>query len=153
MLYKCFVFAGIRQRCLENISILIRWVSIYMAHISSLGLLIMLMAPYIILSPVIGYVQSQPVPFPLPEGAYNTATIWHYNLSYNNCHLCPTRYPFTPEWSEAREGKVPYPRTQHWYNNVPELRGEKHNVSLNILHHQHLIKRAWTRTTGSDLSL
>ena len=28
-----------------------------------------------------------------------------------------------PEWSEAREGKVPCPRKQHWYHNVPALRG------------------------------
>ena len=50
-----------------------------------------------------------------------------------HCHLCPTRYSFTPESSEACEGKVSSPRTQH-RNNVPILRGEKHDISLKILH-------------------
>ena len=35
--------------------------------------------------------------------------------------------------SEAFEGEVSCPRTQH-LNNVPILRGEKHNISLKILH-------------------
>ena len=48
-------------------------------------------------------------------------------------HLCPTRYSFSPESSEAFEGEVPCPRTQH-LNNVPRLRGEKHDISLKILH-------------------
>ena len=50
-----------------------------------------------------------------------------------HCHLCPTRYSYTPESSGACEGKVPCPRTQH-RNNVPILRGEKHDISLKILH-------------------
>ena len=50
-----------------------------------------------------------------------------------HCHLCPTRYSFSPESSEAFEGEVSCPRTHH-LNNVPRLRGEKHNVSLKILH-------------------
>ena len=48
-------------------------------------------------------------------------------------HLCPTRYSFSPESSEAFEGEVPCPRTQH-LNNVPRWRGEKHDISLKILH-------------------
>ena len=48
-------------------------------------------------------------------------------------HLCPTRYSFTPESSEACEGKVHCLKTQH-RNNVPILRGEKHDISLKILH-------------------
>ena len=35
--------------------------------------------------------------------------------------------------SEAFEGEVPCPKTQH-LNNVPRLRGEKHDISLKILH-------------------
>ena len=53
--------------------------------------------------------------------------------SRTHCYLGPTRYSFTPESSEACEGKVSYPRTQH-RNNVPILRGEKHDISLRILH-------------------
>ena len=50
-----------------------------------------------------------------------------------HCHLCPTRYSFTPESSEACEGKVPCPRTKH-RNNVSISRREKHEISLKILH-------------------
>ena len=46
---------------------------------------------------------------------------------------CPTRYSFSPESSEAFEGKVSCPRTHH-FNNVSRLRGEKHDISLKILH-------------------
>ena len=53
--------------------------------------------------------------------------------SRTHCHLCPTRYSFTPESSEACEGKVSCPRTQH-RNNVPILRREKHDISLKVLH-------------------
>ena len=49
-----------------------------------------------------------------------------------HCHLCPTRYSFTPESNEACEGKVPRPKSQH-RNNVPILRGEKHYISKKIL--------------------
>ena len=76
------------------------------------------------------------VPFQLPGSIQHCSHVGcgARNLSYNNCHLCPTRYSFTPEWSESLEGKVPCPRTQHWYHNVPTLRGEKHDISLKILH-------------------
>ena len=50
-----------------------------------------------------------------------------------HCHICSIWYSFTPESSEAYEGKVPCPKTRHW-NNVPILRGEKHDTSLKILH-------------------
>ena len=43
-------------------------------------------------------------------------------IELTHCHLCPTRYSFTPESIEAYEGKVPCPGTQH-RNNVPILRG------------------------------
>ena len=43
------------------------------------------------------------------------------------------QYSFTPEWSEARESKVPCPWTQH-RDNVPILWREKHDISLKILH-------------------
>ena len=44
-------------------------------------------------------------------------------------------YSFTPESNEAREGNVPCPMTQH-RNNTPTLRGEKHDISLKILHQE-----------------
>ena len=47
--------------------------------------------------------------------------------------FCATRYSSSPESSEAFEGEVPCPRTRH-RNNVPRLRGEKHEISLKILH-------------------
>ena len=61
------------------------------------------------------------------------AAISALGTNRTHCHLCPTRYSFTPESSEACEGKVPCPRTQH-RNNAPILRGEKHDISLKILH-------------------
>ena len=61
------------------------------------------------------------------------AAISALGTSRTHCHLCPTRYSFTPESSEACEGKVPCLRTQH-RNNVTILRGEKHDISLKILH-------------------
>ena len=42
-------------------------------------------------------------------------------------------YSFSPESSEAFEGEVSCPRTHH-LNNVPRLRGEKHDIFLKILH-------------------
>ena len=48
-------------------------------------------------------------------------------------HLFSTRYSFTPGSNEACECKVPRPRTQQ-RNNVPILRGEKHDISMKILH-------------------
>ena len=50
-----------------------------------------------------------------------------------HCHLCPTRYSFLPESSEAFEGVVSCPRTQH-LDNISRLSGEKHDNSLKILH-------------------
>ena len=52
---------------------------------------------------------------------------------HTHCHFCPIRYSFSPESSEAFLGLVPCPRTQN-RNNVPILRGEKHDFSLKILH-------------------
>ena len=64
-------------------------------------------------------------------GAYSTCS--HFGARNTHFHLCPTRYSFTPESSEACEGKVSCPRTRH-RNKVPILRGEKHDISLKILH-------------------
>ena len=66
-------------------------------------------------------------------GAYSTCSHLGARTSRTHCHLCPTRYSFTPESSEACEGKVSCPRTQQ-RNNVPIWRGEKHDISLKILH-------------------
>ena len=60
--------------------------------------------------------------------AINPAVIsanWTYRT---HCH-----YPFTPDSSEACEGEVSCPRTQHT-NNVLILRGKKHDITLKILH-------------------
>ena len=38
---------------------------------------------------------------------------WTYRT---HCHLCHTQYSFWPESSEAFEGEVPFPRTQHRKN-------------------------------------
>ena len=68
------------------------------------------------------------------ESIQSCSRLGALNLSYiTHCHLCPTRYSFSPESSEAFEGEVPCPRTQH-LNSVPRLRGEKHDISLKILH-------------------
>ena len=68
-----------------------------------------------------------------PRRAYSPAAVsahWTYRRHW---HVCPTRYSFSPESSEAFESEVRCPRTQH-LNNVPRLRGEKHDISLKILH-------------------
>ena len=71
-----------------------------------------------------------------PRRAYSPAAISAHRTHF---HLCPTRYYFTHESSEACEGDVPCPRTQH-RNNFQTLRGEKHDISLKILH------QAWFET-------
>ena len=68
-----------------------------------------------------------------PRRAYSPAAVSAHWTYRTHCHLCPTRYSFSPESSEAFEGEVPCPRTQH-LNNVPRLRGEKHYIPLKILH-------------------
>ena len=60
------------------------------------------------------------------------AAISALGTNRTHCHLCPTRYFITVS-SEACEGEVPCPRTQH-RNKVLILRGEKHDISLKILH-------------------
>ena len=61
------------------------------------------------------------------------AAISALGTSRTHRRLCPTRYSFSPESSEACKGKVSCPRTQH-RNNVPILRGEKNVIFLRILH-------------------
>ena len=60
-----------------------------------------------------------------PRRAYSPAVISAHSTYHTHCHLCTTRYSFSPESSEAFEGEVPCTRTQH-RNNIPRLRGEKH---------------------------
>ena len=60
-----------------------------------------------------------------PRRAYSPAAVSAHWTYCTHCHLCPTRYSFLPESSEAFEGEVSCLRTQH-LNNVPRLRGEKH---------------------------
>ena len=64
--------------------------------------------------------------------AYSPAAISAHWTYCTHCHLYPTWYSFSPESSEAFEGEVPCLKTQH-RNNVPRLRGEKHDFSLKIL--------------------
>ena len=59
-----------------------------------------------------------------PRRAYSPAAILAHRAYRTHCHLCPSRYSFSPESSEAFEGEVRCTRTQH-RNNVPRLRGEK----------------------------
>ena len=64
-----------------------------------------------------------------------TGRVHHTRRSYSlfmvpatHCHLCPTRYSFPPESSEAHEGKV------SCWKNVAMSRGEQHERSLKIMH-------------------
>ena len=69
----------------------------------------------------------------IPRGAYSPAAVSAHWTYRTHCHLCPSRYSFSPESSEAFEGEVSCPRTHH-LTNVPRLRGVKHDLSLKILH-------------------
>ena len=42
----------------------------------------------------------------------------------------PNRYSFTPERSEAHQGEVPCIKTKYRNSDIPVLRGEKHDISL-----------------------
>ena len=100
-------------------------VSICMNHIFSPGLL---MVPYIIIFPghwICSFIYN----FNSPGGIQHCS-----HVALITCHLCPTRYSFTPEWSEVLEGNMPCPGTQHWYHNVPAVRGEKNYISRKKLH-------------------
>ena len=68
-----------------------------------------------------------------PRGAYSPAAVSAHKTYRTHCHLCPTRYSFSTESSEAFEGEVSCPRTHH-LTSVQRLRGEKHDISLEILH-------------------
>ena len=67
------------------------------------------------------------------RGAYSPAAVSAHWTYRTHCHLCPTRYSFSLDSSEAFEGEVSCPRIHH-LNNVPRLRGEKHDISLKIQH-------------------
>ena len=84
----------------------------------------------------------------LPPGHWTCSFVCHFNFteSIQSCsrfgainlsYTLPSlsyqvAYSFSPESSEAFEGEVPYPRTQH-LNNVPRLTGEKQDIYLKIL--------------------
>ena len=73
-------------------------------------------------------------PISAPQRAYSPAAIRRIELIVHNAiSVVPGIYSFSPESSEAFEGEMPCPRTQH-LNNVPILRGENHDISLKILH-------------------
>ena len=82
-------------------------------------------------------------------GAYSTAAISAQGAYRTHCHLCPTRYLFLPEPSEACEGKVTCLRTQH-QDNVTILRGEKRDISLKILHQAGFETARQTATSQSS---
>ena len=48
-----------------------------------------------------------------PRRAYSPAALPAHWTHRTHCHLCATRYSFSPESIEAIEGEVPCPRTQH----------------------------------------
>ena len=58
-----------------------------------------------------------------PWWAYIPATISALGTYRAHCHLCPTKYPFTPEWNKAPGDHLPCPRTQHQNHDVPALKG------------------------------
>ena len=45
--------------------------------------------------------------------AYSPAVISAHLTYRTHCHICPTRYSFTPKSSEAFESEMHCPRTQH----------------------------------------
>ena len=59
--------------------------------------------------------------------AYNTCSHFGVRKLSHTLLSLSDHYLFTPESSEACEGKVPCPRTHH-RNNVPILRGETHDI-------------------------
>ena len=81
-----------------------------------------------------------------PRGACSPAAISaHCTYRVTHCHLCPTRYSFSPDLSEALDDEAPCTRTQH-RNNVPRMRGKKHDISLKILY-QTGFETAWQAAT------
>ena len=81
-----------------------------------------------------------------PRRAYCLAAVSAHWTYRTHCYLCPTRYSFSPESSEAFEGEVPCPRAQH-LNNVPRLRGEKRD----IFSENSAPSGIRNRTAGSDI--
>ena len=67
----------------------------------------------------------------------------HFNISYTL--PSPTRYSFSPWVTWSIWGLSAFPRTHH-RNYVPRLRGEKHDISLTILH-QAGFETAWQAAT------
>ena len=45
--------------------------------------------------------------------AYSAVAILGHSTYCTHCHLCPTRYSFTPQVEHACDGKVPFPRIKH----------------------------------------
>ena len=125
---------GLYQLILSNVSIqllrqydCVRWnsmvkgkvkVQVFYSLISSLK---ELSSDFTFYPLVTGPVQSCAIS--TPRGAYSLAAVLAHWTYRTHCHLCPTRYSFSPESGEAFEGEVFCPRTQH-LDNVPRLRGE-----------------------------
>ena len=82
-----------------------------------------------------------------PRGAYSPAAVSAHWTYRTHCHLCPTRYSFLPESSESFEGEVSCPRTHH-LNNVPRLRGEKHDISQKELTKTFMMISNWIEPAG-----
>ena len=85
------------------------------------------------------------IPFHLPFLEHAAlAAVSALGTNRTHCHLCPIRYSFTPESSEACEGEVPFPRSQH-RNNIE--RREKLYYSENPAP-----SGIRNRATGSDMA-
>ena len=93
----------------------------------------------------------------LPPGHWTCSIVCHFNFMESpaavsahwtyriHCHLCSTRYSFTPVSSKALEGEVPFPRTQY-QNNVPIELGVTWHLSENPVQ-----SRVGNCTAGSDI--
>ena len=78
-----------------------------------------------------------------PRRAYSSAAVSEQCRPYlsHGLHFHPIKYSFTPESSEAFEGKVPCPKTQH-RNNVPILH-QLSGAGLKL----HIRQRHWQSST------
>ena len=100
----------------------------------------------------------------ITPGHWTCSFMYHFNSlfgAHSTCSLFAATLPslfyqdsFTPESSETCEGKLPCPRTQH-RNDVLILRGEKHDLSLKILHQAGLetARQAVTLANICDLDI
>ena len=104
----------------------------------------------IMVSSYIAHIQKCSVRFThITPGHWTCSFVYHFNslflehtalaaisalgTSRTHCHLYPTRYSFTPEASEACEGKVPCLRTQHRRHHFTSLKTDLIFLQLGVL--------------------